>query len=132
MVFEEATCKNCGIGFRYPSAFGQVAFCSAHCRVQHQPPQHPWEYKGCYATRYYRSRRRAKMRRGDKIDPLVVFNHYGWTCHLCGDQIDRTLLPPDRMCATIDHEIPLSLGGRHTWDNIKPAHAICNEEKEIR
>lgn len=33
------------------------------------------------------------------------------------------------MAATVDHVIPISKGGTHTWDNVKPAHYKCNIDK---
>jgi 5-methylcytosine-specific restriction endonuclease McrA len=33
---------------------------------------------------------------------------------------------------TLDHIIPLSKGGTHTWDNVRPAHRRCNELKGDR
>jgi 5-methylcytosine-specific restriction endonuclease McrA len=33
------------------------------------------------------------------------------------------------MAATIEHVQPLTHGGTHTWDNVKPAHAKCNFDK---
>lgn len=67
---------------------------------------------------------------GDKIDPLAVFIYHNWMCHLCNQKIDPDArLPEDDMAATIDHVIPLSLGGTHTWDNVAPAHAKCNFQK---
>jgi len=38
------------------------------------------------------------------------------------DQIE----PPD---LHFDHVIPLSKGGPHTYDNIRPAHSWCNMRK---
>lgn len=32
-------------------------------------------------------------------------------------------------CATIDHIIPLSKGGTHTYNNVQLAHYICNSKK---
>lgn len=31
--------------------------------------------------------------------------------------------------ATIDHDIPISRGGGHTWDNVQLAHMLCNQQK---
>lgn len=33
------------------------------------------------------------------------------------------------MSATIDHIIPMSLGGGHTYLNTQAAHMICNSRK---
>lgn len=30
---------------------------------------------------------------------------------------------------SIDHVIPISKGGRHSWDNVKLAHRLCNSVK---
>lgn len=130
MVFTRTNCTFCGRGFKYPRDYGIVRYCSATCRVKHTPPTHPWEYKGCVAANYYNRRRRRKINNGDFIDPLVIYIAYDWTCHLCCDRIDRELVAPDPMAATIDHLVPLGAGGKHEWANIKPAHKKCNEDKD--
>lgn len=66
------------------------------------------------------------LKTGDKIDKVVLFASYDWICYLCKEKIDKRLLCPDPMAASIDHVVPLSRGGTHTWDNVMPAHAICN------
>lgn len=55
------------------------------------------------------ARKRAAMIR------LVLANK-GRTCHLCG-------LPG---ATTADHVIPRREGGRHTLENLEPAHQGCN------
>ena len=30
------------------------------------------------------------------------------------------------LCASLDHVVPLSLGGGHTRDNVQCAHWLCN------
>lgn len=69
------------------------------------------------------------MLRGDDIDPLALFEMYDWTCVLCNEKIDSQLRCPDPMAATIEHLVPLSKGGTHTWDNCAPAHGKCNWDK---
>jgi 5-methylcytosine-specific restriction endonuclease McrA len=57
----------------------------------------------------------------------------GLRCGICGEMCD----PNDHswteyfgpMYPTIDHIIPMSKGGGHTWDNVQVAHAICNSNK---
>lgn len=46
-------------------------------------------------------------------------------CYLCGDPIS----PGD---LAFDHVIPLSRGGRHAEDNIRPTHKLCNTRKHAR
>lgn len=66
------------------------------------------------------------MLAGDDIDPVTLFDQCGWICHLCDEKIERHRRCPDPQAATIDHLIPLSLGGKHVWENVKAAHAFCN------
>ena len=80
-------------------------------------------------VKYYSSRRRKIYAQGDYIDSLVLFELYGWTCCICARKIDKRLRCPNYWAATIDHVIPLSKGGTHTWDNVRPAHWKCNMDK---
>ena len=82
--------------------------------------------------RYYSPKRRKVYALGDDIDALTLFELYGWTCFLCKDPIDRRRRCPDWRAATIEHIIPLAHGGTHTWDNVAPAHYICNQTKGAR
>lgn len=52
------------------------------------------------------------------------------TCHLCFLPIPPQVLSHDHpLYGTIDHIIPLSRGGRDTFDNRAPAHSFCNNRK---
>lgn len=82
-----------------------------------------------YRGKYYSPKRRAVYACGDEIDHVTLFNLYGWTCHLCWKPIDPRRRFPDRLAATVDHKVPLCQGGTHTWDNVQPAHRLCNEAK---
>lgn len=82
------------------------------------------------ARRYHSSKRRAIMRQGDPIVHFEVFERDEWMCHICKQQIDRRLRGEGVwMRATIDHIIPLSRGGPHTYENVAAAHWICNQRK---
>ena len=53
-------------------------------------------------------------------------------CQLCGrpvDVSDRVGLRTGNNYPTVDHIVPISLGGSHTWDNVQLAHMICNSIK---
>lgn len=47
------------------------------------------------------------------------------TCHLCG----RWVSVHEQ---SLDHVVPLSRGGEHTYLNIKLAHQLCNSKKGDR
>jgi 5-methylcytosine-specific restriction endonuclease McrA len=89
----------------------------------------PGKAKKKKPIRYYSPKRRAIYAQGDDIDALELFNMYDWICHLCRSAIDPRHRKPHPLCATIDHIIPLSRGGTHTWTNCAPAHAYCNFQK---
>lgn len=60
---------------------------------------------------------------------IEVMELSDWTCHLCGESIDRDCPYPDPLYGTVDHVVPLSKGGTHTLDNVSAAHHICNSTK---
>lgn len=68
-------------------------------------------------------------KQGDEIDHLVLYERDGWICGICGCPIDRTKRFPDKQAATVDHKIPITCGGAHTWANVQAAHGQCNEDK---
>jgi 5-methylcytosine-specific restriction endonuclease McrA len=79
--------------------------------------------------KYYSPKRRAIYAQGAEIDALVLFELHNWTCFLCKSPIDRKRRVPDWQAATIEHITPISKHGTHTWDNVAPAHYVCNMSK---
>ncbi len=72
--------------------------------------------------------RRAKKRGAtvEKVDPFEVFDRDGWVCGICDEPVDPKLRHPDRMSASLDHVVPISLGGDHSYANTRCSHWICN------
>ena len=56
------------------------------------------------------------------IHPLVVLERDDGVCGICGGDVD----PFD---FHVDHIIPLSRGGSHTFDNVQASHPLCNARK---
>jgi 5-methylcytosine-specific restriction endonuclease McrA len=50
-----------------------------------------------------------------------VFARDGWVCQYCGAPAEN-----------VDHVVPRSRGGAHTWDNVVAACRRCNSKKENR
>jgi 5-methylcytosine-specific restriction endonuclease McrA len=51
-------------------------------------------------------------------------------CWLCGQPVDKSLPWPDPMSASVDHIVPLSVGGSLTdRSNVRLAHLRCNSSR---
>lgn len=61
-----------------------------------------------------------------------VCDKFGGICQICGLPVDWNDCDNGhikRMYPTVDHIIPLSKGGHHTWGNVQLAHMKCNAGK---
>lgn len=82
-----------------------------------------------------RNLRRTRMLRTAQQEPYdreAIFERDGWTCGLCQGPIDPALVFPHPMSKSIDHIVPLSLGGDDSSDNVQAAHLGCNCAKGNR
>lgn len=61
----------------------------------------------------------------EDVDPLVVLERDDGVCGICGGDVD----PFDFQ---VDHVIPLSRGGEHSYANVQVAHESCNKAKYDR
>ena len=109
-VFVAGACASCGESF-----VGWMArddrFCSKICR-----------------KRAERQARRVGLG-GERIYRRKVFERDDWTCRLCLKPVDRDAVVPAPLAPTLDHVVPLSLGGEHVFSNVQCAHFICNSTK---
>lgn len=64
------------------------------------------------------------------IDPYKVFHRDGWKCWVCGipTPIEKRG-SYDNDAPELDHVVPLSKGGPHTYDNVRCCCRKCNAEK---
>lgn len=70
-----------------------------------------------------------------KNRPVVratIFQRDNWMCGICCLAIDREVAWPDSESASLDHIIPISLGGENTPENTQAAHLGCNVRKGNR
>lgn len=59
------------------------------------------------------------------IRKYVVYERDHGICYLCGNPVDPN-------CWHLEHKIPLSKGGTHTYDNVAVSHPICNMRKSAK
>jgi hypothetical protein len=78
--------------------------------------------------------RRARKRKtpSENYTTQEVYNKTSGVCGICGERIILGVKVNDPMRLTVDHIIPLSLGGTDYFDNVQPAHSICNSKKNNR
>jgi 5-methylcytosine-specific restriction endonuclease McrA len=58
----------------------------------------------------------------EPVDPQIVWERDEGVCGICGK-------PADRDDFHVDHVIPLSKGGEHSYANVQVAHPVCNVRK---
>lgn len=90
----------------------------------------PWDDR----RRANHQKRRAlkKGANAEHIVALEVFERDGWTCGICSGAVDPECAYPDPMSASLDHILPLSMGGAHSLANTQLAHLGCNVRKGAR
>jgi len=113
-VWTSGRCSHCGTEFVRHS-FGRPA---THCS------------SGC------RRKERLTLRRAlqydldaGRVSRIAIYQRDDWTCHICGDPVDRDAVVPDLAAPVLDHVVPLARGGSHSDDNLKTAHFYCNSVK---
>ena len=87
------------------------------------------------AREYERKRRALKQKNIHKpYTEDQVLEKYGTNCHICKEDINLLAnrspgAPGWERGLHIDHVIPLSKGGADSLNNVKPAHGLCNLQK---
>lgn len=121
-------CAHCGgpLGAK-AAGQGPTRYCSDDC-AKRSPAM-------VQAKRIARQARKARKRGSqvEPVNPLRVFERDGWRCHLCGGRAPKerrgTYHPK---APELDHIVPLSKGGAHSYANTACAHRACNAAKSDR
>ena len=84
--------------------------------------------------RQRQSDRRARVRLAfvETVDPRAIFERDAWRCHICRRRLRPDRRHPHPRSATLDHVVPLSLGGSHEPANVQTACLQCNSAKGNR
>jgi 5-methylcytosine-specific restriction endonuclease McrA len=99
-------------------------FCSRSCHMAARYPD------GAGPSRKnHRNRAKFFGVRYEQVDRLEVFARDGWFCLLCVTPVDPALRWPHLMSASLDHVVPMSRGGDHSYRNVQTAHLSCNIAK---
>ena len=82
-----------------------------------------------------RRARKAKVIRERGISRLALRKLFGDNCYYCGVLMDFTPAKDRKFKknhASIEHLVPLSKGGNHTWENVVLACHSCNTQKNAK
>jgi HNH endonuclease len=114
-VEQQLRCQECDKEF---TAFKSNArWCSLTCKNRN--------------TNRVMSRRRGSAPRVPYTD-REIFERDQWRCHLCRKPVDPDLPRTHRDGATIDHILPISLGGADEPSNVATAHWHYNHKKRAQ
>lgn len=101
-------------------------YCSPKCAKRVENHQR-------YVKRYAKVKNAIKDK-GITLNKLVIRDK--GICHICGKpcdyadyRIENGAFIAGYDYPSIDHVVPLSMGGLHSWDNVKLAHLLCNSIK---
>jgi len=98
-------------------------------RIREYTRKYHQAHPGAEVARRARRHVRLKNSIREEVDPYYIYKRDNWICQICGKKVNPKLKYPDPMSASIDHIVPLSLGGTHERKNLQLAHWICNVRK---
>lgn len=126
-------CPVCGKSFVWTSLNRDQVYCSRNCSGL--KPNSSWFPRKYPITeilereKLRRKKRHERISKGEPVNRQAIFERDGWICQLCGKPVDPELKWPNVMSASVDHIRPLSLGGKHTTENVQLTHLGCNSRK---
>lgn len=96
---------------------GNQKYCSARCTGHVSNSRRRAAKLGLYA---------------ENVSRTAIAERDKWICQLCGKRVNKQLRAPHPLSASLDHIIPIALGGEHTRANCQLAHLGCNCSKGAR
>ncbi len=145
-------CEFCGESFE-PKRRGAgrwTATCSKSCaaKLHLKNGEHAWQVaprygvwtdggdpereRDRYRRRDYRRRMRLAQVEAEPYTAAEIFERDGWRCGECRRTVRADLAWPHPRSASVDHIVPLSLGGEDTRANVRLAHLDCNTRRGNR
>ncbi len=110
--------------------------CSEKCRKK----ANQTAYRACRRSRRARGldvrKVRKRLKAGAKweiVNKIVVFERDAWRCQICGCKTPHSLKGKNEPNSPeLDHRIPVSKGGDHTYQNCQCLCRACNGKKSDR
>lgn len=134
-------CKCCGVLFvtEYEGQLYCSKACKAKAKKQRAKERNPEAirarrkaWKKTYGGKYISRAKKYGCVWECGVTLKAVIKRDKGICQICGkpcDENDKTWGSAGPLYPSVDHIIPLSKQGPHTWGNVQLAHLICNSEK---
>lgn len=124
----EGPCRDCGTRFTGRHETHRCPDCTNARRTERR---RRWKRANSQESNH-RKRARKYGCHYEPIDVRAIYDRDGWVCGICQKIVDKKHKFPHRMSPSLDHVIPLSLGGPHTPANVRLAHFTCNSKRGNR
>ena len=127
-AYEMRFCKECNTAFLCDPRSNKL-FCSDKCQRANSHKNND----------IIRRTRRKSVIVDDDISLIKLCGRDHCNCYICGERVDWNdyqIISGKKFAKgkypTIDHIIPLSRGGQHSWENVRLAHFSCNASKGVK
>ena len=132
------TCSHCGEQFTHD--WISAKYCGAACHNQVKIARRKAAGMPSGGKRsldqthaHNHKRRSAKYGAGYECFPASeIYERDGWRCGICTKRVRPSRFKRDPDGPSLDHMIPLSLGGTHSRANVRLTHLRCNNARGVR
>jgi hypothetical protein len=108
-------CEHCGESFTYLRGPGsERRFCSDRCGKKNAKLNRAARKRGAYVA---------------DVHFAHIYKRDGGICQICGGAVDKSAKAPHPLSPSLDHIVPLAVGGTHEPANVQLAHFLCNSLK---
>ena len=125
----QCTCNECGTKYHFTMYWPNSYVCSNVCSEELKRKSRRKSSKK--RKKLYGNHRKRAKHYGVEYEPVnryKVYERDNWTCVSCGIKVEATKEYAPHQ-ASIDHIIPVSKGGSHTYDNVQTMCVTCNSLK---
>ena len=88
------------------------------------------EYDNKLTIKAHKKKRKAALKTVaiHAVKDIKVFERDKWKCRFCGCKVQKVNIYSDN-AAELDHIVPVSLGGPHSYSNVQTLCRRCNQQK---
>jgi len=128
---KKLVCKECGKTFMTECGNTHSVFCCSVCAIVYEKKQKRKSERHKKALNQQKKERERLIRKNfvDDVSYDVLFKRDKGICQICGMPVPQEKGCDNNWDGTIDHIIPLTVGGEHSYENCQLAHRICNSLK---